>query len=137
MSRCKRHLVVPLAPFGERITTTKVPSVDIFNNLPNLQYLFLNNNKIRELHHGTFNNLPNLRYLFLTNNHQRCLWQIRELQPPPKVPLAKVSSAGIFNNLPSLEVLFLRSNHRRCLWQIRELQPNSYYGLSRHVILYI
>jgi Leucine-rich repeat (LRR) protein len=83
------------------------------NNLPYLQNLNLNGNKIQKLSSGIFNNLPALKRLNLGNN------QIEELQP------------GVFNNLPNLQHLYLDSN------QIQELQPGIFNNLSELKQLYL
>jgi Leucine-rich repeat (LRR) protein len=80
---------------------------DSDDNLLHVEYLYLDNNEIQELHSSTFNNLPLLKKIFLHNN------QIKELEP------------NIFNNLPSLCALHLQDN------QIQELQPGIFNNLSR------
>ncbi len=64
----------------------------MFFGLKNLQYLYLEYNKIREIVGGTFRFVPNLQLLFLNNN------------------LLKTLPGGIFSSL-SLSRLNLRSNH--------------------------
>jgi Leucine-rich repeat (LRR) protein len=110
---------------------------NIFNNLPELRLLYLNANKIKELQPGMFNNLPNLDVLGLENN------QIRELQPNifnnlPALEYLILENnqiqellPGVFNNLPALKHLDLENN------QIQELQPHSYYGLSYRAVISI
>jgi Leucine-rich repeat (LRR) protein len=85
----------------------------LFNNLLGLQELLLNNNKIRELKLGTFNNLSKLHLLYLNNN------QIQELQP------------GVFNNLLRLQELLLNNN------KIRELKLDTFNNLPKLHELYL
>jgi hypothetical protein len=104
-----------------------------FNNLPNLQYLYLDYNKIKKLQLGIFDNLPNLRILSLHDN------QIQELQLGIFNNLRRLHNLylsnnliqellpGIFNNLKILYKLYLYNN------PIQRLESNSYYGLSSGV----
>ena len=112
-------------------------ALDTFNNLPNLQFLYLDYNKIKKLQPGIFDNLPNLQGLSLINN------QIRELQLGIFNKLQQLQilylsynqiqelHPGIFNNLPVLYRLYLDNN------QIRILQHKSYYGLHLRVQIII
>ncbi len=123
----------------------------IFDNLPNLRCLYLNNNhrrylwQIQKLQPGIFNNLPRLTSILdLDDNHRRCLWQIRELQPDTFNNLSNLEylsldsnliqelQPGIFNNLDSLEDLSLNSN------QIRKIHYGVFNnGLSKLIRLYL
>ena len=77
------------------------------DNLRNLQSLSLSNNQIKKIEQGIFYNLLNLKDLYLSKNH------IQELQP------------GIFNNLPRLVNIYLNNN------RIQELQPGIFNNLPK------
>ena len=87
--------------YKKSILSTKVGTKNLVN-------LDLSNNKIQELQPDIFNNLPKLKILKLNNNHRKYLWQIQELYLNTFNNLPELISINLTNNpIQELQPVFL------------------------------
>ena len=119
------------------LSNNELNEIDFPNELPSLNYLFLENNQMSRIFEGLFSNTKMLEFIDLSNN------QITEIP------------AGLFDNLVNLAVLNLTSNrinrvppytfnNLAKLWslglqnnRISEIEPFAFHNLTKLVNLFL